>query len=121
MKYQVGDLVKYNKKVYRISCVNEKYRLPYVIENEFENHFARGNNLIPIELTTKLLKLNGFKFVEESINYSYWSQECFSRLVLSNAFKITYDGLISCCYVHELQQMARLIGSEEFADNFKTK
>lgn len=80
----------------------------------------------PLQITEEILKLNGFTKYPSSPSITMYS------LSLENDIFIAYqDGIlrvcekgshlinIKCTYVHSLQQILRIIGLKELADNFK--
>ena len=90
----------------------------------------------PIEITGDLLKANGwgvcsYNFLSNLIRYSYVKDEGENHLmwkqgmlaILPNCKKsndgVYADIVISCKYVHQLQQVLRLAGMTELANNFK--
>lgn len=88
----------------------------------------------PIEITGDLLKANGwgvcsYNFLSNLIKYYYVKDEGGNHLmwnsgVLSIRFNWIKDGVyadivISCKYVHQIQQVLRLAGMTELANNFK--
>ena len=89
----------------------------------------------PIEITGDLLKANGwgvcsYNFLSNLIRYSYVKDEggnhliCKNSWVLSIWFNWIKDGVyadivISCKYVHQIQQVLRIAGMTELANNFK--
>ena len=95
----------------------------------------------PIEITEELLEANGWKrapymaFPWDSFVMTYYfvKDEGNTHLELkSNTLTIWFnyekdndgvysDILIPCKYVHQLQQVLRLAGMTELADNFKVK
>ena len=89
-----------------------------------------------IEITTEILKNNGWEEQEytalpsehfyvktESGKHFLWSYGMLSLWFISD--KINYRSLpdmeIPCKYVHQLQQVLRLFGLTELANNFKVK
>ena len=90
----------------------------------------------PIEITGDLLKANGwgvcsYNFLSNLIRYSYVKDEGENHLmwkqgmlaILPNCKKsndgVFADIVISCKYVHQIQQVLRLAGMTELANNFK--
>ena len=89
----------------------------------------------PIEITGDLLKANGwgacrYNFLSNLIRYYYVKDEggnhliCKNSWVLSIWFNWIKDGVyadivVPCKYVHQLQQVLRLAGMTELANNFK--
>ena len=90
----------------------------------------------PIEITGDLLKANGwgvcsYNFLSNLIRYSYVKDEGENHLmwkqgmlaILPNCKKsndgVFADIVITCKYVHQIQQVLRLAGMTELANNFK--
>ena len=87
-------------------------------------------NCSPIPLTPEILEKNGFDFVKGSDNRSVWNGQwiykglelatcCLNREGNWPCYINIYDSNIKCEYVHQLQQVLRLAGLEDIANNFK--
>ena len=92
----------------------------------------------PIEITTELLKANGwnshiyylpynfsshYETIEVNGNYLEWEMGGISIWFNYNKDNkgVYSDILVPCNYVHQLQQVLRLAGMTELANNFKVK
>ena len=90
----------------------------------------------PIEITPELLGANGWKvydddFLEEvypsfcykEVNHLEWKCGTLSILIdyENDNERVYSDIIIPCKYVHQLQQVLRLAGMTELANNFKVK
>lgn len=105
----------------RISAIAIDCAVVSVGDREYEHDY---DAVLPITLTEEILKANGFlESIEEGT--FYFPQEDINQLGYAietddgEAFFITGHELIVFDYVHELQQVLRLCGLEELADNFK--
>ena len=90
-----------------------------------------------IEITEELLKANGwdvyrykiedaiptFCYKEENGNHLEWRLGTLSIWIdyEENSDGVYSDILVPCTYVHQLQQVLRLAGMTELANNFKVK
>lgn len=89
----------------------------YVLHTWTANDYSRSLQVKPIPLTAKILKKNGWWYGIEDI----WLHDGVSFCVEKwngkfQCYDITQIKLYS---VHQLQQILRLCGLNEFADNFK--
>ena len=94
----------------------------------------------PIEITEELLKANGweehiyslpyhfteqYENIEVNGNYLEWEREVIYIWFAYDKDKdndgVQADILVPCKYVHQLQQVLRLAGMSEMANNFKVK
>ena len=92
----------------------------------------------PIEITTELLKANGWEVFtyeigvatyttycskKEAGNYLEWKRGTFSIWIdyEDNNDGVYADILVPCGDVHQLQQVLRIAGMTELANNFKVK
>ena len=92
----------------------------------------------PIEITPELLKANGWRvhthdievgtsitlcYKKEAGNSLEWNQGAVSILIdyEKDDDGVFSDILVPCKYVHQLQQVLRLAGMTELANNFKVK
>ncbi len=90
----------------------------------------------PIEITGDLLKANGwgvcsYNFLSNLIRYYYVKDEGENHLIWERGILTIWsdckkynegvyaDIVISCKYVHQLQQVLRLAGMTDLANNFK--
>ena len=137
---QSGDLV----------CLKDdtKYELPLKVDGiltndvslegdpwEFDDKDCQPH---PIEITKELLNANGWEFYTcrcvddtyitycseaESENYLEWKNgDLYIWFDYGKDYDEVYaDILVPCKYVHQLQQVLRLAGMTELANNFKVK
>lgn len=93
-------------------------------ENEYtDKDFAEGNAR-PIELTPDMLLANGFKNNNGRYNLAIKRNNTCLRFEDMRYMLVSARGgemLFRVLYVHELQQILRLIGLSDIADNFKIK
>ena len=90
----------------------------------------------PIEITPELLKANGWKvydydflegaypsFCYREENHLEWRLGMLSILIdyEKDNERVYADILVPCKYVHQLQQVLRIAGMTELANNFKVK
>lgn len=113
-------------------CINFQHDIPFVQE-EFMIEFT---DIAPIPLTAEILEKNGFEFYDSF--YQLLPQQwkgADNRVVLLNddRFLNTFNkwhvhvdtedmrtiGSIELTYVHQFQQLLRLCGLNDLADNFK--
>ena len=100
---------------------------------EFDDNYCQPS---PIEITPELLGANGWKvydddFLEEvypsfcykEVNHLEWKCGTLSILIdyEKDNERVYSDIIIPCKYVHQLQQILRLAGMSELANNFKVK
>lgn len=97
------------------------------VSTEEDGFFGGGADcVIPIPLTPKILKANGFRESIEEGTY-YFPNEYSSITYMGFAIETEGDGrwfitdyyLMPFRYVHEFQRVLRCCGLNELADNFK--
>lgn len=107
-----------------------------VYENEV---MGQGNdvldytdNPIPIQLTTEILKKNGFKdyteifeyqFEEDGEKYKFYLKKMYNKNNEQVCWGTNIGGVLPSLitYVHELQHALKICGLGDLADNFKVE
>lgn len=121
----VGDWVSCGGTPIRVEnihgdCINFQHDIPYVQE-EF---MIKYSEVEPIPLTAEILEKNGFEYDpsfhtwiydEFTINHGYLMGEDYNE----HLFVFVADVHVVITYVHELQNVLRLCGMNDLADNFK--
>lgn len=111
-----GDWVTLNGVDYKWQCTDHDFTASEV------------NTLEPIHLTPEILEKNGWKELEwNDVKYhpgltTAYKNDDYIIQIGYNEFTDRYDifnGVITFCYVHELQNVFRICRLKELADNFK--
>ena len=127
----IGDWVETGHLVY-----NKVQEIARDNDMQWYISFACGITLFrmyefgPVPLTPEILEENGFCFVTSDDTKSVWNGQwiykglelatcCLNREGNWPCYINIYDSNIKCEYVHQLQQVLRLAGLEDIANNFK--
>ena len=98
----------------------------YVLHTWTANDYSRDIQVKPIPLTAEILEENDFWIDEDDIRYhedsEMWVHSDVEHLTIEK-----FEGRFQCYdipsmqlnYVHQIQQVLRLCGLNELADNFK--
>ena len=71
----------------------------------------------PIPLTDEILELNNFTYHEDEF---YWTYRYNEDVIIYGKYAVqVFDGEVKIRYVHQLQQLLRLVGENYLANNFK--
>lgn len=124
----IGDLVSYNGTTIKVEningdCINYSPDIPYVQEESFID-FA---DVKPITLTLEILERNRFELRDGFLYHRIDDKPYHYDFKLKNGGVFTSEGYTLECgiyhltirYVHELQNVLRLCGLNNLADNFK--
>lgn len=126
--FMVNDWIGTNNFPMQVTTVGEDYLYANFEGNEgdiFEFDDKEDCQPDAIVLTKEILNKNGWIKKEDGYNLWYIRKEKPRCLITINTAKQfsplmnTIDGYKSIKYVHELQQLLRLVKLNEFANNFK--
>ena len=134
---QVGDWVQdENGFQWQIISVGDDYAYATFEDNEGDpwEFDDKDDQPEPIEITEDILRQNKWEVQGYTLlpsEHYYVKDECGNYLLLSHGIlsiwlacgeandRVFSDVTVPCKYVHQFQQVLRLVGLSEIADNFK--
>lgn len=107
--------------VARKVCAITKHKVGYhLCDGESTMHYARLHDVNPIPLTREILEANGWERIANSTNGYWYPSRITFDLIISDRRGIGVIGgceVVTCKYVHQLQQALRVDGNEDLADS----
>ena len=132
-------LIAASELMYDDWVLDELTKIPLQVNGGIISHVQRNHNrdvVLPMPLTAEIMEANGFVLMEGSkqtfrhifVKENYRFRIAFSHV---NGVPLTYDNIaltyrktqivFSVRYVHELQNLLRVLGYREKADKFITR
>ena len=111
----IGDWVNYNGENFKIISIG-LFTQVGIMDSNNDVYSAFAKDLVPIPLTTEILKKNGFMCIEACLKPKYAKYVCRNICVIfanNNFVSIPPCLGMKCGYVHELQHALRLCGIDK--------
>lgn len=110
------------RKVSQLTRHKIGYFRPEIYRGDCQLSYTRLHDVNPIPLTREIMEANGWELIANSANGYWYPSRIVFDLIINDRRCISVIGdceVVTCKYVHELQQALRVDGNGDLAENFK--